>query len=729
MKRFLSLALAGVLALSALSACTPKTSSIDANIRTTSSDAYASAEWLSERLDAIPDRVVMGTEGGSYGVEVAELEDDGYIIRTIGDEVALFARTADGLDRAVRKYAKAVEKGDRIADETYHEGYRIKKLTIAGNDISEYTVTVQGDWEYLNNWVMTNIADTFVKLVAQACGAELEIDGSAPHRIIFREATDRDDFGEANYAYRVENGDVIIEYRYEIGARNGMAMFLQNEWGWEDLIHGDSFLQSADLIEIPEGLSVDGRVAFPGGCRPDGTRAPEYDNDMVAYNRLMRPQHFWSRYRHANHGIESKEWGGVVYAHWRQICYTDDAIRENIVSDLYDDAMDKIEAGSVIGDDLNYYDVSQGDNLKYCQCKNCMKVYSQEGGAWSGAVVRWANLVEEEMDDLGLDGLKFHIFAYHGTNIPCITRPNEDVVVCLCLDGSCYRHALDGSQCIGASFDMAGEWGKDVRLNNVDYAEWIRGWCELTDDLRIWYYALGVKYHQFSMIFPLYEDVKFMKEAGVNYLYWSSSGFSGLGPTPIESELNIAYQMNPDMTPQEYREAVAHIFEKLYGDGWQYVLELSDIWEEAEMLCDHCDNCWCFGMTDPDMLNWDFFFSQFDRINELANAAMHEVNSNWQEAKLKRFLAHYLYNLCYAGYFQAYEADNAEDLAKISECYLTAIKYMNDIGINHHALLDNEKNEIFDTVEETAWRVWADDREKILGNPEEMRPAPEEYAG
>lgn len=53
-------------------------------------------------------------------------------------EVCLFSwlLPGDGLDLAVRKYAKAAETSSvSELDEVYHEGERIKKLTVAGCDI------------------------------------------------------------------------------------------------------------------------------------------------------------------------------------------------------------------------------------------------------------------------------------------------------------------------------------------------------------------------------------------------------------------------------------------------------------------------------------------------------------------------------------------------------------------------------------------------------------------
>ena len=114
MKRFLAVALAAIMLAAALASCAAPsaTAGIGANIRLTSSDGESAALWLTERLgDKLTDRVVLGTSADGFGVDLSALEDDGYIIRDLGEKTALFARTADGLDRAIRKYAKTVESG------------------------------------------------------------------------------------------------------------------------------------------------------------------------------------------------------------------------------------------------------------------------------------------------------------------------------------------------------------------------------------------------------------------------------------------------------------------------------------------------------------------------------------------------------------------------------------------------------------------------------------------
>ena len=51
--------------------------------------------------------------------------------------------------------------------QVYHEGYRIERLTLAGNDISEYKIEYPAE----HNENMMFAISEFTRLVKQACGA------------------------------------------------------------------------------------------------------------------------------------------------------------------------------------------------------------------------------------------------------------------------------------------------------------------------------------------------------------------------------------------------------------------------------------------------------------------------------------------------------------------------------------------------------------------------------
>ena len=207
MKKIIALLLAAVMLAAALASCAVSpNAAISANVRLTSSDAASAAAWLTERLgDALNGSVVLGTSADGYCVDLSALESDGYFIRSFGREDVLFARTAEGLDRAVRKYAKMVEAGS-VSDVTYHEGARIKKLTIAGRDISEYTIYIEDEAN------LRSAAKDLASLLEYACGVKPAVSTDAPAspyielRFVHDEA-----LASVGHRWRVTEDGVVIE--------------------------------------------------------------------------------------------------------------------------------------------------------------------------------------------------------------------------------------------------------------------------------------------------------------------------------------------------------------------------------------------------------------------------------------------------------------------------------------------------------------------------------------
>ena len=188
MKKIIPLALCAAMLAGTLASCATGEGQLDPAITLTSSDARANAEWLDNRLDEIPDDVVIGIgSNAEYGIDMSDFESDGYILREMGGEVLIFGASEDGLDRAVRKYAKAAEAGATAElDEAYHEGYRIEKLTVAGRDISEYTVVYDNDRATITPGNIGKTfgnaayaANEFVRLVEKATGVTLPITDKA----------------------------------------------------------------------------------------------------------------------------------------------------------------------------------------------------------------------------------------------------------------------------------------------------------------------------------------------------------------------------------------------------------------------------------------------------------------------------------------------------------------------------------------------------------------------
>ena len=714
MKRLLSLILAAVMIAVCLASCAtaPSTSAINANIRVTSTDALDAASWLDSRLgDKLTEKVVIGTDASDYGVDVSALEDDGYIIRACGGEKVLFAGTPDGLDRAVRKYAKSVEAGTAIGDETYHEGYRIEELRLAGNDISEYAIRVESANDYVRGWVTDNVAPTLSALIGIACGFTPEVGGTAEHYIVMR-LVDREGWKESSYNYHFEDGDLVIEFVEIFGAKNGALLFLENECGWTDLMIGMDVLEESDLVDVPADLDVTVHPTMTGGI---------YGTIRNPYSTLRKLNSYLANYSYkipsAHHAL-GNEWVSDYGLKWNKHhpCLTDDEVFEVCVEEITAAVESKLAAGQKLGDDLCHIDLGMedGNATPFCECKECMKVYAEEGFAWAGPVVRFANRVEEALDDAGYDGIKYSVFAYAGSNMPPKkTAPNDDVYITIVLHDSCDKHFIDGSRCTGnaahkfmVDFNRSYTGGKRTIINNVDWSEWIKDWRALGTHLYVRVATLTNIMDPYMTMYVQYENMKFFAENEVMSIYNESYAFDGLDFNYIVAELYELLQYYPDMTREEYDAHYERLLEKYYGDGWGDIFALCDLIRKAE-IGENCATAWGTGGIH---YSAEYFAAHWDEMLALAESAARGARCALEE-RFCSFAKCIVLNMGCRSTYEVYGAD-CEEFAAACERWKEMIALLAKWG---HPIIDagsfvgyhigaTEGNAIFFTLEEAgAW--------------------------
>ena len=602
MKKILALVLAAIMIAACLASCAVSPAKTEAIVRLTSSDAANAADWLETRLgENIPDKLVIGTFAGEFDVDLSALEDDGYIIRSFGGEIALLAKATDGLDRAVRRYAKAVEAGESVTDEVFHEGPRIEELRLAGNDISTYAIRVESDNDYVRSWVTDEVADTLSKLLKIATGVAPGIGGEAEHFIILRHVSteDRPDFKESSYNYHFENGDLVIEYVEIYGAVNGAMLFLQNECGWTDLIIGLDVLEEADLVDIPADLDVTVHPTFSGGfCQC--IRNPYATLRKINSGFIDRGYKIASAH-HALGTTWASDYGLKMTNHFP--CLTDDYVYEDTVEEIVEYVEGRLAAGEKLGDGMAHIDLGMEDGdasrgATFCKCKGCQKVYLEEGATWAGPMIRFANRIEEAVDEAGYDGIKYSVFAYAGSNMPPRkTAPNDDIYVTIVMHDSCDKHFVDGSQCTGnAANKFMIDWVRSYShgqtyVNNNDWRQWIEDWHDLGAHLYVRTATLSNPCNPFMTMYIIYENMKFYAENDVMAIYNESYAIGGLDFNYLVGELYQLCHYYPGMTRAEYYAEYDRLLEKYYGEGWREIRYVADTLREAE-LATSCTCAW-----------------------------------------------------------------------------------------------------------------------------------------
>ena len=725
MKRILSLALSAGIVASMAASCSAKPVQIySPKITVSSSEADTYAKWLTDRLgDKLTDEVYLSV-GSTEDIDMSDFENDGYVLRAEDGRAFIAGKTTSGLDLAVRKYANSAEKNESDGlDVTYHEGYRIEKFTIAGNDISEYVI----EYPKENNDNMLFAVSEFQMLVKKACGAELASSEGITDRkcaIEFR-FTEDESLGGSGYKYYVEGARLVIEGARERGCVFGVYRFLEKECGWQRLVFGNSVLLENDHLDIPADLADSETPLFEYftnmiksyGIVDGGLHYVEY-TDKGIFSREMS----YGPVRASNHGMQTKKWGGVTSAEWVQICYSDEELRDNIIDDIEIYISKCLASGQVIGRDLKSIDIAQGDNANYCRCNNCLKIAKEENNALSGAVVRWANAIEESISET-YDGLKYLIYAYHGTQIPCKTAPNENVYVTFCTDGNCSNHLSDGSGCT-QHFGVFAVNENPV-FNNVDFDEWLRGWCELSDHIYVWDYDLG-NFQPFIIIDQLYDDYQHWKELGVQGMYWQHHIRFGI--ESVELALATALSWDNDMTREEFNALATRYIELDYGeDAAGLIEEYIDMRLEAQRTTG-CWNCWGYSSVLTEALDSDYFIENADKIEEIIERAIELAGSAKQQRYCETLSVGIYYGICYSAYFKAYDEGDAARIAELSEKYDLLISRLKKYGFDISSIVTifQARVSISDNLEDEAWTNWLEQRDS-LPKGETQRPIPDKY--
>lgn len=672
MKRSISFILSSLMIAGCLSSCSLReTKSYSPNITVSSSDAEDYAVWLTDRVGELPDKVVMGT-GSSLGFDMSDFEDNGYIIRKRGDETIICAKSAEGLDLAVRKYALSRDAGVACADTVYHEGYRIEKLSIADADISNFTVFYPED----ANENMKFAVSEFRRLIKKACGVELPAvkgEASGEYTVEFK-FNDDPQLKNDGFVYSVNGTHLTFEGAVKRGSMYAVWRFLEKELGWDGLIYGNSVLAEADSLNIPDGLYKTETPAFEY-LNMWGNFWGKFENDKATPNKA---QNSYGVMEEAHHGMYVHKFCDAN-TNQEQICYTDEGRYQECLENVNAYIDSHLENGAKLGVNFFDVDIAQGDTNNYCKCTNCMKLFSKERSN-SGAVIQFANRLSEEVNDRLRDeyGDEYHevlfkVFAYSGSNVPPKNiRPNDYIHVTFCTDLDCSNHLLDGSEC------GDGKIGYNSS-NNADFAGWLEGWCSMTKSVYVWYYALDLVLDQYTTIETMYGDFSYMASIGVDGIFYQST-YHGLGVQRIQHQILSEFVWDIDMSEKEFDDLYNHVLEREFGFGSIYVREYLNLWEDAQNMV----SCWhCWGGLHPDArANSTFYSEKFNYFLELFDNAKKYADSKEMEERADLLTCHIYYLECFYEYALAEDRNDEALWARLDELYGTMFAKLNHHGFD-----------------------------------------------
>ena len=657
MKKALCILLAAIFIASVLTSCAGvgTTAAIGSHIRVTSSDALDAAAWLESRLgERLSDSVVIGTDAAEYDVDVSTLEADGFFIRSFGREDVLFAKTPEGLDRAVRKYAKMVEAG-AVTDVTYHEGARVKRIEIAGRDVSEYTIYTEDEPHILA------AANELSARIAEACGVSLAVvtdEPAAPYvalRYVHDEA-----LGYVGHRWSVSEEGVVIEcsdaYR-STSASYAVRRFLEKNLGWMGLIYGIEDLPGADLLSIDAGTAFEEKAAFDWARPASGTTVLKYD-------RLTNNDGFYGERMYCCHGMQSSRFAGDLSVspehNWAldQPCWLDETFYEAAREDIVAYIESRVAAGAKLGEDLCFVDVSHGDNSNWCKCKNCQKMYKAEG-THAAEVLTWVNALSDDLNET-YPGIRYGVFAYEMTKKPPKTiKPNEHVTISFCYDRCCSAHPLDGSKCTSLDqWEVSGH-------SNPELTAMLERWLEICDYVSVWDYYMSNGLLSLSFIHNVRDDLRAFYDMGVKQVFGCAddAGFTG---NWIAFSLISELYWNIDMSDEEYDALYDRLLRTFYGDAAGDMRQYFDILGRIHEY-GSCRTCWGALMEDPSTflaVDADTYAARYDALFEIIERAARLADSATEEARMTMISC----SVIYTGSLCAYPiAKAAGDAARMDE--------------------------------------------------------------
>ena len=65
----------------------------------------------------------------------------------------------------------------------------------------------------------------------------------------------------------------------------------------------------------------------------------------------------------------------------------------------------------------------------------------------------------------------------------------------------------------GGECPYVDRWDDYLVVNsNANNHEWLNGWCEISNNVIVWYYALDTILHQYTILDIILEDMRYMNE-------------------------------------------------------------------------------------------------------------------------------------------------------------------------------------------------------------------------
>lgn len=231
--------------------------------------------------------------------------------------------------------------------------------------------------------------------------------------------------------------------------------------------------------------------------------------------------------------------------------------------------------------------ITQNDNVVWCMCDECVAVYEEEGGHYSGTMLRFVNAIAR---DVAKDYPNVYIdtFAYLQTaSAPTMTVAEDNVIVRLCHVTGCSSHTVE-DRCWGGTIH---KYASSLDGTILPLADCLEAWGEICKNVYIWDY--NTCFHQYNQIYPnfnsLLNNAYYYQDNNVRGVFAQGAYQGKSGEfAELRAYLTSKILWDPLMTNKEFYTHMDEFLVGVYGPGGGKLREFLDLAEDmTESTCFH----------------------------------------------------------------------------------------------------------------------------------------------
>lgn len=535
-----------------------------------------------------------------------------------------------------------------------------EKIVLSGPSGSDYEIVIANDEDTLISYAALEL-QAYLEKISGVSIPLVRVDerDEARHEIFVGAYPPNQAYNPHTLKYMAKGENIILAGGNSKSVLYAVYTFLENELGCMWLSPEVEIIPAADKIILPGDLSyeytppVETRTVHSKLFYDHHTFADKHRVTYEAFPSYVPEArvHTFHRFMPAASFYESHPEYYAMRKGQRlatQLCLTNPDVLA-IVTDSVAAYFERYPEASIIS-------VSQDDNTLHCQCENCAAVDREEGSA-SGTMIRFVNSIAEQFP-----GKTISTLAYQYTRKPCKTRPADNVLVTLC--------------------SIECDRSKPIEEGCSDFAADLRGWKQLTENIRIWDYT--TQFTNFLAPFPnmhtLGPNIRFFRDNNAKWIFEQHSH----NPSELfelRSYLTAKLLWNPDLDTDEI---ISEFTTAYYGEAGSYIKEYIDIiHEEIQKV----PAFFLFLYGDPSQ-GFDSFLrpALLEKYDELFDKAEQAVSSQpgvLKRVRTARLSTHYAaLEASRKGMSEKYNLEKARPRLELfgNICSDAGIELMNEMG-------------------------------------------------